>query len=100
MSGHAERSDQVDACRHVADPKVSSPRSPVSRGLIWVVRLYQTWVSPTRMPSCRFDPTCSAYAVEALAERGAVVGLLLSTKRLLRCGPWSRGGYDPVPLRR
>ncbi|MGW0042177.1 membrane protein insertion efficiency factor YidD [Rhodococcus sp. NPDC003348] len=67
--------------------------------LIFCIELYRTYVSPTRMPTCRFTPTCSEYAVDALRERGAVVGSVLTVVRLLKCGPWHPGGWDPVPLR-
>lgn len=73
---------------------------PVARGLLVPVNLYRTWISPVLPPSCRFDPSCSAYAVEALSTHGALRGLYLTARRLLRCGPWHPGGYDPVPPRR
>lgn len=69
------------------------------RAVIFVIELYRTWISPTRMPTCRFEPTCSAYAVEALERHGVMYGLLLATWRLLKCGPWHKPGYDPVPER-
>ncbi|MGZ8177711.1 membrane protein insertion efficiency factor YidD [Williamsia sp. SKLECPSW1] len=68
--------------------------------LVWSIELYRVWISPTRMPSCRFEPTCSAYAVEAITTWGAVRGGGLAVWRLLRCGPWHAPGYDPVPERR
>src|SRR6478735_7709736 len=74
-------------------------RAP-ERALIFCIELYRTYVSPTRMPTCRFTPTCSEYAVDALRERGALVGSLLTVVRLLKCGPWHPGGWDPVPARR
>lgn len=74
-------------------------RAP-ARALIFGIELYRTYVSPTRMPTCRFTPTCSEYAVDALRERGAVVGLGLTVVRLLKCAPWHPGGWDPVPMRR
>ncbi|MEJ9078186.1 MULTISPECIES: membrane protein insertion efficiency factor YidD [Gordonia] len=67
------------------------------RSLIFVVELYRTWISPTRMPTCRFEPTCSGYAVEALTKHGFLWGSVLSVWRLLKCGPWHKPGYDPVP---
>lgn len=70
------------------------------QALIFVIELYRAWVSPMRMPTCRFEPTCSTYAVEALQKRGFVYGSLLSIWRLLKCGPWHKPGYDPVPERR
>lgn len=64
------------------------------RGL---VRLYQLLVSPVLPPRCRFLPTCSDYAMEALATHGALAGASLAARRLLRCHPWGGSGYDPVP---
>jgi putative membrane protein insertion efficiency factor len=68
--------------------------------LIFVIELYRTYVSPTRMPTCRFTPTCSEYAVTALREHGVVRGSFLATVRLAKCAPWHPGGWDPVPPRR
>jgi uncharacterized protein len=72
-------------------------RSTLARILLRAVRGYQRWISPLRPPSCRFTPTCSAYAVEAVERFGAARGGWLATRRLLRCGPWHPGGHDPVP---
>lgn len=69
------------------------------RMLVGMIEGYRTWISPTRMPSCRFEPTCSAYAVEAITTWGAVRGGGLAVWRLLKCGPWHAPGYDPVPER-
>ncbi|MBQ2719116.1 MAG: membrane protein insertion efficiency factor YidD [Clostridia bacterium] len=66
---------------------------------VFLVRLYQKIISPIKPPCCRFTPTCSAYAIEAFQKRGFFVGLFLTVWRLLRCNPFCRGGYDPVPLR-
>lgn len=66
----------------------------VLRGLI---RAYQLLISPVLPPSCRFTPTCSAYAIEAIAKHGAVKGSVLAGRRICRCHPWNDGGYDPVP---
>lgn len=63
------------------------------------IRLYQRLISPMMPPSCRFHPSCSAYAVEAVQVHGAAKGLVLGTWRLLRCNPWNLGGLDPVPAR-
>ncbi len=72
-----------------------------SRPFIFLIRLYQKYLSPLKgAPSCRFTPTCSEYAVQALAEWGVIVGLALTVWRILRCNPYSKGGYDPVPHRR
>ncbi|HEX7926538.1 MAG TPA: membrane protein insertion efficiency factor YidD [bacterium] len=65
--------------------------------LIGLVRLYQLAISPFIPPCCRFYPSCSHYAIEALERHGALRGLWLTVWRLLRCQPWSAGGYDPVP---
>lgn len=67
--------------------------------LIFSIELYRTYVSPTRMPVCRFTPTCSEYAVTALRTRGLFVGLGLTVVRLAKCAPWHPGGWDPVPER-
>jgi hypothetical protein len=69
----------------------------MKRALIAVVRFYRRNVSPLSAPSCRFNPTCSAYALEALEKHGALKGTLLSLKRVLKCHPFHKGGYDPVP---
>ena len=73
----------------------------VSRGLAWVLLLpiivYRKFISPLTPPSCRFTPTCSAYAEEALHTLGAFRAIPLVAWRLLRCQPCCRGGYDPVP---
>lgn len=65
--------------------------------LVALVRAYQRWISPTLPPSCRFTPTCSQYAVEALTRHGALRGSWLALKRLGRCHPFHPGGHDPVP---
>ena len=65
---------------------------------IWLIRLYQRYLSPLkRTPTCRFCPTCSAYAVEAFQKRGFFAGGFLTFFRILRCNPFCPGGYDPVP---
>lgn len=69
----------------------------VSRFFIFLIRLYQKYVSPFIGPHCRFTPTCSQYAVEAFRTRGAFVGFFLTVGRILRCNPLCKGGYDPVP---
>jgi uncharacterized protein len=66
--------------------------------LVFVVRLYQRFISPMRPPTCRFYPSCSAYAVTALERFGPVKGGWLAVRRLGRCHPWTPGGVDPVPL--
>ena len=74
--------------------------SAAARGAIYLIQLYRHTVSPLRLPTCRFTPTCSQYAVEALSEYGLFRGGWLATVRLLKCGPWHRGGWDPIPERR
>ncbi|MBQ3634881.1 MAG: membrane protein insertion efficiency factor YidD [Bacteroidales bacterium] len=65
--------------------------------LILPIRFYQMFISPLTPPVCRFTPTCSQYAVEALRKHGPLKGLWLATKRILRCRPGGGSGYDPVP---
>jgi putative membrane protein insertion efficiency factor len=77
----------------------SGLRQAPARVAIFLVELYRTYVSPMRMPTCRFMPTCSQYAVEAVSEFGLIKGLWLSAVRLAKCGPWHRGGWDPIPSR-
>ena len=69
----------------------------LSRGLVFLIRLYQRCVSPFSAPACRFVPTCSEYAAEAIGKRGARVGGWLALRRLARCWPFVKGGFDPVP---
>jgi len=71
----------------------------VKRILLAPIGAYQRWISPSRPRRCRYEPTCSAYAVEAIGRHGAVRGFLLAAWRLLRCNPFSHGGFDPVPDR-
>jgi putative membrane protein insertion efficiency factor len=66
------------------------------RGLIALVKVYQYLVSPLLPPACRFVPTCSQYAIEAVTKYGVIRGTVLTLWRLARCHPFSRGGYDPV----
>ncbi|HNV40840.1 MAG TPA: membrane protein insertion efficiency factor YidD [Ornithinibacter sp.] len=66
--------------------------------LIGLIRLYQNVISPMRPPTCRYYPSCSAYAVTALQTYGVLRGSAMATRRLLRCHPWSPGGVDHVPL--
>ncbi|MET9489132.1 membrane protein insertion efficiency factor YidD [Nocardia sp. NPDC006630] len=70
-----------------------------AKALIFLIELYRTYISPTRMPTCRFTPTCSEYAVTALRTRGLFIGLGLAAVRLAKCAPWHPGGWDPVPER-
>lgn len=65
--------------------------------LLLLVRLYRIAISPWLGPNCRFQPTCSEYAIEALKKHGAFRGVALAAKRIGRCHPWGGSGYDPVP---
>jgi uncharacterized protein len=69
----------------------------VQRLLLGLIRLYQLLLSPWLGRQCRFEPTCSVYAAEALEQHGVRRGLALAAKRLGRCHPWGSSGYDPVP---
>lgn len=78
---------------------VQGLRALPARILIFCIELYRTYVSPLRLPTCRFTPTCSEYAVEALRTHGAIKGTVLTIVRLAKCAPWHPGGWDPVPDR-
>lgn len=62
-----------------------------------LLRGYQRWISPLSAPRCRFYPSCSQYAVEAISHRGVIMGSAYAVRRLLRCHPFTAGGYDPAP---
>lgn len=65
--------------------------------LLLLIKFYRAVISPLKPPSCRFYPTCSAYAYEAITRYGPFRGTVLAVKRILRCHPLNPGGYDPVP---
>ena len=65
--------------------------------LVLLVRLYQYTLRPFIGPQCRFEPSCSHYAIQALRSHGPMRGTALSARRILRCNPWSQGGFDPIP---
>jgi len=73
----------------------------LSKTLVWpliqLVRFYRLAVSPWLGANCRYDPTCSSYAIEALQKHGVLKGSWLAAKRIARCHPWGGSGYDPVP---
>lgn len=73
----------------------------VLRGIGWLliqpIRFYQRYISPLKPPTCRFTPTCSTYAIQAIRKHGPFKGLALAVWRILRCNPWGGSGYDPVP---
>lgn len=67
------------------------------RGILTgLIKLYRKWISPLKKPSCRFYPTCSQYALDAIGRYGALKGSWLAVKRILKCHPFHPGGYDPV----
>jgi hypothetical protein len=68
--------------------------------VIALIRLYQRWVSPLLPPRCRYHPTCSAYAMQAIQSFGILRGCVLAVWRILRCNPFSHGGHDPVEAQR
>jgi hypothetical protein len=87
-----------------AESRVQSPqrdrlRSAPKNLLLWLLHGYKRVLSPMFLPSCRYVPTCSDYAAEAIEKHGAVRGAALAIWRLLRCHPFVRGGFDPVPNR-
>lgn len=69
----------------------------MARLLIWMVKAYQVLLSPFFGQQCRFYPTCSQYALDAINKYGAITGSYYTVRRLLRCHPWCAGGHDPIP---
>ena len=69
----------------------------MSKLIIYFIKFYQNAISPHFPPACRYTPSCSAYAVEAIKKHGALTGSWLAIKRIGRCHPWGGSGYDPVP---
>ena len=67
------------------------------RLLLWLIQFYRVAISPMHRPCCRYIPTCSQYAQQAIQKYGAIKGGYLALRRILRCNPFSKGGYDPVP---
>lgn len=72
-------------------------QNSISRFIIFIIRGYQCLFSYLFGPCCRFHPTCSAYAIEAIQSQGYLRGCYLTARRILRCHPWHKGGMDPVP---
>jgi uncharacterized protein len=71
----------------------------VKRTIVALIGAYKRWISPSISRRCRFEPSCSTYALQSVSRFGAARGLLLASWRLLRCNPLSHGGFDPVPTR-
>ncbi len=69
----------------------------MKRALLFAIRTYRVALSPLLPRSCRYQPTCSQYAIDAIEKYGALHGSWLAVRRILRCHPFARGGYDPVP---
>ena len=78
-------------------PLKTALTSPLKYPLLWLISGYQKAISPLLPPSCRFEPTCSHYAYGAIQKHGVIKGAGLAVWRVLRCNPWGKGGYDPVP---
>ncbi|MBQ6694469.1 MAG: membrane protein insertion efficiency factor YidD [Bacteroidaceae bacterium] len=72
-------------------------RKYIIKILILLIQFYRHCISPMTPPACRFTPTCSQYAIEAISKHGPLKGVYLAVRRLLRCHPWGGSGYDPVP---
>lgn len=105
----AEADDHADpspgpCCDHHDVPSTALSPMPARFGVSWLcvglIRLYQLLISPLLGPRCRFHPSCSRYAAEALAEHGPLRGTWLAVRRIGRCHPFHPGGYDPVPPKR
>jgi len=62
-----------------------------------IIKIYQRFISPFFPSSCKFSPSCSKYGIEAINKYGALKGTFLTLKRIIRCNPWNKGGYDPIP---
>ena len=72
----------------------------MKRPLIWLIKFYRKNISPNTPPTCKFTPTCSQYGLEAIERFGAFKGGFMTLWRILRCNPFSKGGYDPVPQKK
>ena len=72
-------------------------RRLITQALLAPIYFYRAFISPLTPPSCRFTPTCSQYAIEAIKKHGPLRGSWLALRRILRCHPWGGSGYDPVP---
>ncbi|HEY7874448.1 MAG TPA: membrane protein insertion efficiency factor YidD [Actinomycetota bacterium] len=74
--------------------------NPLARLITWLIAVYRRWITPLTPRHCRFEPTCSAYAVTAVTQHGALRGTWLALRRIARCHPFNSGGVDPVPARK
>lgn len=90
-------SDHDHVAAEPVPPESPKPGDPFTRLALWLITGYRRFVSPLLPPSCRFFPTCSEYGYEAIAKYGIIRGGRLAVWRILRCNPFGRGGYDPVP---
>jgi uncharacterized protein len=95
FSGHSELCAANHGATQIAAPRVN--RTLGAWALLFLVRLYVLFLSPVFGGACKFYPSCSNYAYEAVARHGARQGVVLAMKRLLRCRPGTKGGFDPVP---
>ncbi|RHW46853.1 membrane protein insertion efficiency factor YidD [Bombilactobacillus bombi] len=68
-----------------------------SQIIIKLVKIYQRYISPGLLASCRYYPTCSTYMIEAISKHGLLLGIIMGLARIIRCNPFNRGGFDPVP---
>lgn len=94
MSGEPERVNS-------AGETIPTPRGPLAKAGVAAVQFYQRHLSGLKMVStCRFEPTCSAFTLEAIARHGFLRGTAMGLARLFKCGPWHPGGYDPVPVQK
>lgn len=98
-AAHLHGDDHDHEAPGAQPPEERGPRNPVTWLILGLVRAYQLVVSPWLPRTCKYYPSCSAYAVTALRRHGAAKGTVLAGWRLLRCNPWSLGGVDHVPSR-
>jgi uncharacterized protein len=100
MTGTTGTTDRTGADGTAGPTGRTGTTGLAARILVVPIRFYQRFIGPIIPPSCRFTPSCSEYAAQALRTHGALRGLWLAVRRLLRCAPWHPGGWDPVPPRR